>query len=267
MNNQKRYLSQVLSLDAWHDKISTDSGSSVHVELSFHSGRLGGDNSEFPFTFNISLRKALLSVEVEHPLEIDRRTIARSIPGNQAELTKIIDTHNVAKSNASFGGKISPASMHVSASGSMQLDSQVSQEEKMKIIQAIPGIIAIPKPVNSQSYSWELIPGHSESLDGQPWHPVDEPRLKTLPAKKKSKLSPSVKIKLSCLLEDINITDLKLKDERPIAIIKEMAINKMNMKAAIQHLKLSLGEMQLEAGQLDDRFSRLLIADMLASEV
>lgn len=266
MNNQKRYLSEVLSLDSWHDPIRTETGSAVHVEVSFQRGRLGGDDADFPFTFNIALRKALLTIDLESPLSIDRRTIARSIPPNQGELTQILDAQKKSKNNASLKGKLSPSSMHISASGGASFESGVSQEQKLKLVQQIPKTVAIPKPGGSQSYSWELFPGYEEYLSGQPWHPVDEPRFYTVSAKGKSKLSPSIKITMSCLLEDIIIDNLEMKDCRPLAIIKEMALNKVNNAAAVQYIKQCMKSMQLEAGALDDRFSKLIIADVISTE-
>ncbi len=91
MNNQKRVLAQVLSIDAWHGPIRTDGDvSAVHVELSFQQGRMGGDDPGFPFTFNIALKRALLTVRLEPPLKLDRNSVARQIPSNQGEYTRIM---------------------------------------------------------------------------------------------------------------------------------------------------------------------------------
>lgn len=78
-------LAEVLRLDAWHKPLRTDGGtSSVYVELSFEEGRLGGD-ADLPFTFRVRLKRALLTIEVEEPLKIDRASIARPIPKSEVE--------------------------------------------------------------------------------------------------------------------------------------------------------------------------------------
>lgn len=62
-NNRTRVLGEVLSLDAWHDPFRCNGETSgVFVELSFHEGRLGGEESNIPFTFKIELKRALLTV-------------------------------------------------------------------------------------------------------------------------------------------------------------------------------------------------------------
>ncbi|WP_454280123.1 hypothetical protein [Sphingomonas sp. Marseille-Q8236] len=92
MSNNRRVLAQALAIDAWHEPMRFDGQTfSVHVELSFKSGRIGGDDPNFPFTFNIALKRALLILKMEEPLVIDRRTVARSIPANTAEMTRIVD--------------------------------------------------------------------------------------------------------------------------------------------------------------------------------
>ncbi|WP_342251386.1 hypothetical protein [Sphingomonas sp. OTU376] len=267
MNNQIRVLSQVLAIDAWHKPLRVDGGtSSVHVELSFHQGRLGGDNPDMPFTFRVRLKKALLTVSVEQPLEIDRESVARSIPPSSLEHTKILKLNEKAKQNASLLGKISPSALQIAAGASISSEVESTADEEYRFVRHIPNIIATPKPKGAREFSWELRPGQSETLEGEPWNPVEEPRLSVKSLLNQARLDPAIRVTVSCKFEDLEIDDLSLKGTGIIDIAKEALFNRMNEAAAIQQLKLTLRDAQLEFGDIDDKFSNLLIADMLASK-
>lgn len=265
MNNQRRVLAELLSIDAWHDPIRVDSTTSnVHVELSFQQGRIGGDDDKFPFTFNVSLKRAILTVKVEAPLEIDRKTVARHIPANQAELTKITSARETAKSSAEFGGRVSSKSMTAALGAKVGDETEVSKAAELRFVQATPKIVATPRPMGAHEYAWELTPGYEEILEGQPWDPVSEPRFRLRPSNPQEALERVIKVYVSCKLDDIVIDGLELKDNSPTGIIKEMVFPKMNEAVAVQQLKLTLRDMNLEIGRMDDRFSNLILADILS---
>ena len=268
MSNKRRVLAQVLSIDAWHSPITYDGKKfSVHVELSFRNGRIGGDDPDFPFTFNIALKRALLTLELEQPLAIDRASVARHIPADQAELTKILAARDEAKTNVNFTGKITPASLALSLSGNADQTQSQSREDQIKVVQQIPRVIAQPHPIGEREYAWELSPGHGMLLEGQPWDPVEQPRLSArYIGQGRPAIEPALKAFVSCKLEDIEITDLKLKDQSISGILKEMAFNRVNEAAAIQQLKLTLREMELQTGSLGDIYSEMTIADVIVSE-
>src|SRR6478672_4710428 len=116
-DNRTRVLGEVLSLDAWHEPFQCDGNTSgVFVELSFHEGRLGGE-AGIPFTFKVELRRALLTVRLEAPLEIDRRNVARSIPETDVELRRIKSAKAHAEASLSAKAKLSPRDMALALSG------------------------------------------------------------------------------------------------------------------------------------------------------
>lgn len=268
MSNNRRVLAEVLSIDAWHEPMKFDGKNfSVHVELSFRQGRVGGDDPTFPFTFNVALKRALLTLTLEKPLAIDRKTVARSIPANQAELTRISTARNEVKNNAELGGKVNSAAMALNFSGGMSESEARIQENQMKFVQDVPRIIAFPYPGGSNEYAWELKPGQTETLEGQPWDPVSEPRFSArITVNGRPLIEPIIKAVVSCKLEDIDISELRLKDTSVVGAIKEMAFNRVNTAAAIQHLKFTLREMELETGEFGDFFSMLNIADVIVAE-
>ncbi len=268
MSNKRRVLAQVLSIDAWHEPMKFDGQTfSVHVELSFKNGRVGGDNPDFPFTFNVALKRALLTLTLEKPLVIDRNSVARSIPLNQAEMTRIVSARDEVKSSVELGGKVSPLTMAFSLTGKTAGSEANSRENQVKVVQEVPRIIALPQPSGRREYAWELKPGQSETLEGQPWDPVAEPRFSArITTDGKPRIEPIIKAVVSCKLEDLDITDLTLKDSSVVGIFKEMAFNRVNTAAAVQHLKFTLKEMELETGDFGDLFSAVTLADVILSE-
>ncbi|SEI86231.1 hypothetical protein SAMN05428950_101409 [Sphingomonas sp. OV641] len=268
MSNKRRVLAEVLSIDAWHEPMRFNGESfSVHVELSFRGGRVGGDNPDFPFTFNIALKRALLTLNLERPLIIERNSVARSIPKNKGELTRISRARDEVRSNAELGGKLSPSSMAISLSGGSKKSEAKEMEDKIKVVQEVPRIIALPLPSGLNEYAWELKPGQSETLEGQPWDPVEEPRLSAkIKTGGQPKIEPIIKAIVTCKLEDIAITELTLKDTSFLSSLKEAAFNNVNKAAAIQHLKFTLREMELETGEFGDLFSAVTIADLIVAE-
>jgi hypothetical protein len=254
-----------MSLDAWHDPFRLDgSTSGVYVEVSFKGGRVGGDSPEIPFTFKLSLKRALLTIQLESPLEIERRSVARSIPSTAAELSSILKTKERAEISLGGKAKISPASFHLALSGESKSTDEVSREDEIKVIQTLPQIIVSPRPVSSRSYSWHLESSYNPSLQGQPWHPADEPRFRIKAIDNIQKIFPTIKVVVSCALEDIIIEDIKLKSDGLGQSIKNIIFNNINEAAAIQHLKLVLKNSDLEPSAMDNRFSDLIIANVLA---
>ncbi len=264
-NNRSRILSEVLSLDAWHDPLRVDGTSSaVYVELTFSEGRIGGNDAQIPFTFRLSLKKALLTIKVEDSLAIDRTSIARSIPQAQVELSKIMSAKQLAESSLVGKAKISPASLHVALTGDMKRESAVSQEDQLHLIQTVPETLVTPRANGNNSYSWELQPSFNPTLQNQPWHPVDAPRMKIKPRGKLGKILPTVSVTVSCAVEDMDISELKPKSDTINGKIRNLIHNDVSQAAAIQHLKIILSEADLEPSEMDNRFSNFLIANVLA---
>ncbi len=267
-NNQVRVFSELLAIDAWHKPLRYDGGtSSVHVDLSFHEGRIGGDDPAIPFVFRVRLKKATLSVKVEQPLKIDRDSVARSIPVATAEHKRIVSLKESAKMNANAGGKITTKSLMIAAGASASAGRDTLREEEVRFMQEIPRILATPKPKSAGEYAWELSASQADTMDGPPWNAKDEPRLSIKSLLIRQRIDPTIKIAVSCRLEDIVIDDLRLKDNGIMSAIKHVIFSPINEAAAIQQLKLTLRDANLEFGEMNDIFSEILIADVLASEL
>lgn len=265
MNNRARIFSDLLSIEAWRSPITSNSREAkVHVELAFHQGRLGGDDYSLPFTFNVHLKRALLNIQVSSPLVINRDSIARGIPEASVELTKYKHVRKNITTNLSGEAKVSPAAFAAEISGGGKSVKDVTFEEEAKIIETVPPILIRPSPASSSSeYCWELEPSYLPFLEGQPWDPISAPRFSIKDAAGDGDEAP-VKVFVSCKLEDIDISQLELKDINLDARLAQIVYRDMNKAAATQYIKQALRFASLEPGRMDNRFASVLLADILA---
>lgn len=265
-HNQRRVFSEVISLDAWHEPFKIDQETyGVFAEVSFSEGRIGGDDPEIPFTFNVSLKKALLTIKLEQPLRIDKKTVARGIPSKQAEYTQVVRAKDEARRHVGISGKITPALIGAALQGDVSKSSEVSKETEIRVMQEIPEILVTARPEGNHAYSWELEPLLNERLKGQPWNPVEQARMRVI-LPDKFGVSPAIRVEIRCALEDLSISGLKPK--RPDFVEKYLNVPRpdINEAAAIQHLKKLLTMVELYPGAMDNRFNTVILADVIATE-
>jgi len=263
-HNFKRVFADVISLDAWHEPFRLDQETyGVFAEISFSEGRMGGDDPEIPFTFNVRLKKALLSIRLEEPLALDRHSVARGIPARQAEYTQVIRAKEAARSHVGLKGKITPALIAAALSGEISKSTEIGKDEELKIVKEVPEILVTARPEGPRGYSWELEPLMNEYLKGQPWDPIEPPRMR-VHAPASAGLDPAIKVEIRCALEDLDITSMIPKDESIVQKITGLPRRDVNEAVAIHHLKKVLTEVDLFPGKLDNRFNSILLADVLA---
>ena len=252
-------------LEAWHEPVLiAENIAAVHVELAFSEARIGGEEADLPFTFKLALRRAVLTVTVDEPLRIDRRTIARSVPEAQVEYSRLKIAKDHVAEDVSLKGRISPSSMHLALQGQTSFDKEVTREDQLKLVQTLPETLVSPIPAGSQAYAWAMEPTFRETLAGQPWDPIESPRFQIKLPLDLPKIEPSIKIEVTCALEDIKISEIVAKNPGINQNIRNIVHNEVSEAAAIQHLKLILRDVELLPGKLDNRFSNLILADILA---
>lgn len=267
-DNRIRVFSEIVAIDAWHQPVKVDDYSaSVHVDVSFKHGRVGGNDDRFPFTFRISLKKATLLVTVESPLEVDRKSVSRNVPEAQVEYSRIKLARESAVAKLAAGVRLTPShvSAHLNASG--ELTGEHSDQIEKRMSQCTPPTLVTYEPVDRSSYRWTLSPVFEDQLSGQPWDPVSHPRLRLGSSKSPGKIEPVIKAEIICALEDLEISDIEPKEKPTIsAKVHDFVFGDENKAVAIQHLKLLLRDADLDPGILDNRFSDVLLASVIALE-
>lgn len=263
-DNRVKLFAQLVRADAWLAEYGPDKKGQLHVELSFQDGHFGGDSTAIPFTFSASLKRAMLRVAVESPLKIDRSSVARSIPQKEIELNKYISIRKQIDASASAQATANPRAFAAGLAGSIQGAISVDKGEEARVRETVPAILVKAQPGGAGSYQWELQPSYFAYLEGQPWHPIDEPRMKIDASNANSPQDLATRIFIECHRDDIEVYDLKLKDEGVQARANNLLFNEMNKKAAIQYIKLCLEGAELDPGILDNRFARVVLADLIA---
>lgn len=264
MNNRIRLFADLVRVDAWREKFEPNNPAKVFVELSFRRGHFGGDSSAIPFTFSASLKKATLTIDVEQPLRIDRKSVSRSIPQKEIELNQYLAVRKSLTGTAEAELGINPRRFAAGLSGSLKGEIDVSKGEERRVTETVPPILVKAQPGGSNSYSWDMEPSYQPFLENQPWNPIEEPRLSVIHQDVLRPDDRSIKVTLECQRTDIEIDDLKLKDETLQSRVENMIFRDMNEAAAIQYIKICLEKVELSPGLLSNRFSSVKLADILA---
>lgn len=264
-HNRRRVFTDVIALDAWHEPfVAGQDRIGVFAEVSFSDGRIGGDDEDFPLTFSVSLKRALLTIKLEHPLVIDRTSVARGIPANQSEYVQIIRAKDAVRKHVGLAGEITPSLIGAAIKGNVARTSELTKEEELRITREVPEILVTARPEGPRSYSWELEPLMSKRLKGQPWDPTVPPRMQIISPVNGAN-DAAIKIEIRCALEDLHIYDIKPKNESLLDKIVTMGDRGINEAVAIQHLKKILTDVDLYPGKMDNRFNSIILADVIAS--
>lgn len=265
-DNRRQFLSEIMSIDAWHDPIVYNSNSAgVYVDMTFEEGRIGGDRGEIPFTFKLNLKRALVTVEVGKSLKFDRRRVARTVPESNVEHTRLRGAREIAESEISSSGSVDLAALAVAISGGAKKRDEISREDEIRLVQTLPETLVTPKSGGISGYSWILEPTFRDFLRGQPWDPFEEPRL-FVDNIDKDLNEHHISVGVHCAFEDLDISDIQPKASMASRDQEELLFHDVNKKSAEHFLKLLLTEAHLLPGRLDNRFRNVVIASVIALE-
>lgn len=118
-------------------------------------------------------------------------------------------------------------------------------------------------------YRWIVLPRTQPFLQGRPWDPNKEPRLKLIDKRKdrKESIPPTVHVEVRCRREDLLIEDLSVKDESLWQRIKSKAGFKNKLAAAESYIRNRLTEEGLEVKNISDAFGQITLASTTAEPV
>jgi hypothetical protein len=259
-----RLLADVVSLDAWHDHVTRARQSVVFVELAFREGRLGGDRNDFPLTFALSLKRAELAIYVDAPLEIVRKSIARHIPDVDIKRTATASISRSSKARSSGAIDLKTTSLSATAGLAAEISADSGQSSKLEVSEQPRAILVAGDPVAANGYRWSLAPSYLAHLVGQPWHPVDEPRLSVRAPAGHAEQS-GVRVELTCRMEDMVVSNLEPKEPSLAERVRHLLDNDRRRKIAEHHIKHIIRSANIGADQIDNRFSRLILRSIAAA--
>jgi hypothetical protein len=266
--NRQKCFTDVVSIDAWHEK-SSDDGATVdlHTDVVFVTARIGGEaQSKVHFRLSIKQAELVVIIPESEPFAVDRRSVARFIDIKTMTLSieESTDAHGAIEGNTELGA--SPGKVSASVHAKLSANVERTVKETSKRTEERAPINITHRYLNSEnSDSWTFQPVTDVALDGRPWDPLKSPpllRLVDMRSNRKRGIAPSVRLVIRCAREDLDITDIELKDSN---LLNGWIPSKNGLKAAEAYIRNKLEEVGLEIGDISDKFAKILLADVVAN--
>ncbi len=220
-DNRRRALNEVVSLDGWYEPFTTNKKlSSLHVDVAFHEGIVGGDDPQSDVIFRLELKRADVVVvipEVE-PLSVEKSSVSRDSPSMKIQR---VQSERVTKSRSAFAGaglSLSPTAIVGAVRAGLKGRFSAESDEALSTKETLTALSVLQIVTPDGHYAWRIEPNFGEGLRGRPWDAAAKPRLKIKdkrPAGSKS-IEPGVNLEIRCRKSDMRIWDIKLKNGEKI---------------------------------------------------
>lgn len=267
-DNTHRSLKRLVVVDAWFRRSKDNPNRyTLHADVSFNIERLGGGN-ETAVTFKIAVKQC--EVVFVRPLDgfsVDRSSVRRQKPMGRQE----IERKKQKKVSGGVRGKLS-LSRRPSLGADAETEMSASAEQSATAAHS-------KSSYNEQftrsheGYDAWTVNGEEQSggrLVGPVFDVETEPRLTLIDFREDDRrlrdeshlLTPASRIEVRCLREDIDIHEIKLKDEAEEKKLFGKPGNKERMQVARGILREALLSEGLAVGQLiNDPYAEMTICD------
>lgn len=263
-HNRRRAFADVVSVDAWHEPFA---GGVTHVDLHadvvFGKARVGSDD-DAPVRFRLSVRRAEVVVVVpEHePVQVVKASVSRDGPIMEGRVHQTKERHNRVGGSLriSAGGHLPPAAL-----GAISLAGESQSTKVVESTVPLLSMLALQSRDADGNYRWLIESQETTFLAGRPWS-ASAPRMTLADRRidKRRSLPPCVRVEVRCRREDLLIEDVEVKDEG-IWIAAASKVGFVNrMAAAVSYLRMALADHGLGVGRIDDPFSQVVLASVLA---
>lgn len=266
-DNTHRSLKRLVVVDAWFQRSAEDpSRYTLHADVSFNIERLGG-GEETAVTFKVGVKQCeIVFVRPRDGFRVDRASVRRQKPiGTQEVLRK---THRKASggTRAKLGISRNP-SVEVSAEADVSVASEQSATSTYSKSLFNEQFIRSRDGHDAWSVNGEELGGY---LKGPVFNVETEPRLTLVDLRDRERrmrdevneMTPTSRIEVRCLREDIDIHEVKLKDEEKQRRFLGKPGSKERLQIARGVLREALLVQGLSVGQLlDDPYAEMTICD------
>lgn len=267
MSNSSRALRQVVSLDGWIATFDSEETATVHADVVFREGRFGAEQSD-KVRFRLSLKRAeiVLIIPEGEPLRVMRASVCRT-PVRAAEVRRITRETN-AKAEGKIGASLTETLLPVGKLGAAASASRTMTTHQ-ELLETVAGHLEQHFTTTEGHPAWEVRAVGTSQLEGTPWDAADAPRLKVRRLAERNGLGdkPALRVEMRCRREDIEISDLELKDNEKQSWFSKRSNKDVNLAAAEQVIKTELlAAGFLRSPDLSEAHSELLIADVIVTE-
>lgn len=262
MRNQTTTLAEVVSLDAWHDEFSRDVRAvDLFVDVVFSSGRLGSEDDAV-VRFDLCIRRAEVVVIVlpTEPLAVDPASVSREVPAVSGKKRAL------SKNSRSWGAKLHAGARYFGVpqfSGRAGVNAAFgrSSSETVERTEDLKAISVRASKTEDAHYRWTLTAALNDFLDGRPWNPNAEPRLKLVDKRAQAKgLPPAVRIEVRCCREDLLISNVTLKNRSRWAAVKSRTGYRNREIAAEAYIRDQLLRRGIVVGDMRDTSAQMTIS-------
>jgi len=271
LNNRKRAFAEVVSVEAWHKAFSTDNAKAdLHADVVFGTARIGGE-AESAVRFRLRMKRADIVVVISEtePVEVEKQSVSRDSPQLHAHFSKTSDRLSGIAAGANAGAKASADGVAISIQAQASARTEITKTEKIELSGDL-GLMKVTQSKTSDGhYRWTIEALVDGYLDGRPWDGANAPRLKLIDRRRDPGrgIPPSVRVEVRCRREDIEILDLKIKDEGIWAGAKAKVGFQNRMKAAEAYIRDQLAREGLQVDNINDIFGELTFASTTAEPI
>lgn len=266
ISNSARILQELVNVEAWHKPLVFDEPRGLHVALSFHDARYsGGDRS--PVSFRVQLKRATLVIVCDANLSVPRGTKVREYP----PMNQTVRTFDEAQSNSGsetegeIGTEVSMSPDKLSAKANAKARVKDTDQVAAKVATERTHVLTQRVRMNYNEigfeHHWNCEPIDAQALSGTA-HNGHSPIIELKPKMEKHLRDLGVRVFLKCKADDLEITEIEVKQSILSRFSKDDAKKRLKMAKAV--LKKKLAEAGLEIVDLDPKFQDVLLADLLA---
>jgi hypothetical protein len=267
-DNRKRAFADAVTVEAWHEDFTNAKRSvDLHADVVFGVARVGGEpESQIRFRLRIKRAEVVVIVPDTEPVSIDQSSVSRDSPEITGRFTETMERKN--KKNLKAKGSLS-LKRNLNAGISGEVSTGLDSIQKLSVSGRVRLILVTQSQTDDGQYRWIVAPRTQAYLDGRPWDPNTEPRLKLVDKRKDRKkgIPPTVRVDVRCRREDLLIDDLSVKDASLWERLKNTAGFENKIAAAESYIRDRLTEEGLEVRNISDIFGHVTLASTTAEPV
>ncbi|WP_156411977.1 hypothetical protein [Bosea sp. Root483D1] len=260
MDNRKRALAEVASLDSWHKQFSVaQEVSELHVDVSFATGRIG-EEAESPVRFELRLRRVEVVVIVpsSEPASVVISSVRRDTDNTKVTRARTISTRLKAQAGVEASTSLAENGLKARFKAAVGMSASKASEDTTRIVSASKSMAVSQIKTRDGEYAWAISPASSDALSGHPWNAMRSSLLSVRderPDRSKG-IEPSIRVELRCRREDLDFPVIHRKSGVPWVTNKRIAA-----EAVIRNRLMEAG---LLNGPIDDPYATITLSAIIA---
>lgn len=270
-NNYARILSDVVSVDAWHNELGSEHPrADLHVDVTFGVGRFGAEESS-PVRFRLSLKNAEIVVVIPEtePVRVDPSSVSRDHVSLRTVHLRTVEQSSGVDAGTAAGVHLSNVTPRARLGGSFSANITHSESDKLTVERRSKDFSVTQSITEDGFYRWRVSPYAGSDklhLDGKPWDATSYPRLRLIDCRDdpSSGIPPAVHVEIRAHREDLHISELELKDRKRWDIVKQNTSSRNKIAAAEAYIRDVLSREGLYTGPLDEKFAYITIANVIS---